>query len=55
VLLTWCFLVWVLVFRWERVTAAPMGKLDEKVRFAVLALGLVAAWLWSFRVRGRSP
>jgi peptide/nickel transport system permease protein len=32
-----------------------MGKLDEKVAFAVLALGLVSAWLWSFRDRGRTP
>ena len=49
----WGGLLWILMARPERVLAAPAGGTGERLALATLALGLVAAWLWSWRdVRG---
>jgi len=45
----WFCLLWILVFRWERVSAALAGDLDEKVALAVLVLGLASVSGWSLR------
>lgn len=53
-LFLWAGLLWVLATRWDRVTAAPAGALDERVALGTLILGLVGVWAWSFRDAGRA-
>ncbi len=48
-LLLWGGLFLTLVLRWDRVVAAPSGRLDERVALGGLILSLGLVWWWSFR------
>jgi peptide/nickel transport system permease protein len=48
-LLLWGGLLLTLVLRWDRVVAAPSGRLDERVALGGLILSLGLVWWWSFR------
>lgn len=50
----WILLIGILLFRWERVAAAPAGPLDHRVAFGVLLLGSAWVWGWSWRDLGKS-
>jgi peptide/nickel transport system permease protein len=54
-LFLWLASLTVFVFRWERVRQAPGGALDARVALATLALGLIAAWIWSLRDIRKGP
>ena len=47
-LLLWAGLLWTLVARWERVSAAPGGALDQRIALAGLLLAMGLVWGWSF-------
>ena len=52
-LLVWAGLLGVVIFRWDRVRAAPAGSLDDRIALAAVLIGLAGVWLWSFRDVGR--
>ena len=54
-LLLWLYPLAVLLLRWERVRAAPGGRLDARVALATLVLALVGSWTWSLRDVRKGP
>jgi len=54
-LLTWTGMLWILVARGERVVAAARsGAWDDRLALATVVVGLLGAWLWSWRDVGRA-
>jgi peptide/nickel transport system permease protein len=45
----WASLLWIVLTRFERVRAAVGGDWDEQLAVGVAAVGLLGAWLWSWR------
>ena len=52
-LLVWVGCLWVLVARWERVWNGWSGAWEERLAVVSLLLGVIAAWVWSWRDASR--
>lgn len=48
-LLLWIGLLWIATTRWDRVATALGGTWDERLSVLTVTLGVIGAWVWSWR------